>query len=193
MRVAFVLFDDLTALDLIGLYDPLTRLRSMGFRPDLEWELCALAPEVHDDRGLRLAATSVAAPLSGFDVLAVPGGFGTRRLVGDPAFLEWLRTAGPVPLKASVCTGGLLLGAAGWLRGLPAATHPAARAELARWCGEVREDRVVDAGAVITGGGVSAALDVGLAVVERVAGPSVRERIARQMDYPYRPGNEPAA
>jgi len=187
MRAAFILFDELTALDLIGLYDPITRLRSMGFRPDLVWELCALSPEVHDDRGLRLSATSVGAPLSGFDILAVPGGYGTRRLVTDTRFLDWLRTAESVPLKAAVCTGSLLLGAAGWLAGLPATTHPSALSELAPWCGEVRRDRVVDAGAVLTGGGVTAAIDVGLAVVERVAGAAVREQIARQMDYPFYP------
>jgi transcriptional regulator GlxA family with amidase domain len=187
MRVAFILFDDLTALDLIGLYDPITRLRSMGFRPDLAWEFCAQRPEVHDDRGLRLTATLVGAPLSDFDVLAVPGGFGTRHLVTDVSFLAWLRTAEPVPLKAAVCTGSLLLGAAGWLTGLPATTHPNSLSELGAWCGEVRRDRVVDAGAVLTGGGVTSALDVGLAVVERLAGRTVREKIARQMDYPYRP------
>ncbi len=184
MRAAFVLFDRLTALDLVGLYDPITRLRSMGFRPDFEWEFCALQRSVTDDRGFAIQATQVGKTLQEFDLLIVPGGFGTRELINDTEFLEWFATAAAVPLKASVCTGSLLLGAAGWLRELPATTHPMAYADLASYCREVRKDRVVDAGNIITGRGVSAALDVGLAVVGRVAGPDVREAIARQMDYP---------
>jgi len=184
VRAAFVLFDRLTALDLIGLYDPITRLRSMGFRPEFRWEFCALQTSVTDDRGFIIQATHVGKNLNGFDLLIVPGGFGTVELVNDSAFLEWFATADSVPLKASVCTGSLLFGAAGWLRGLPATTHPTAYGDLARYCQEVRHDRVVDAGGVITGRGVSAALDVGLTVVERIAGADARKVIARQMDYP---------
>lgn len=184
MRAAFVLFDRVTALDLVGLYDPITRLRSMGFRPDFTWEFCALQRSVSDDRGFAIQATEVGESLQEFDLLIVPGGFGTRDLIGDSEFLQWFATAGGVPLKASVCTGSLLLGAAGWLQGLPATTHPTAYADLAAYCREVRKDRVVDAGGVITGRGVSAALDVGLTVVERLGGPDARKAIARQMDYP---------
>jgi transcriptional regulator GlxA family with amidase domain len=104
----------------------------------------------------------------------------------EPAFLDWLRTAASVPLKASVCTGSLLLGAAGFLSGKRATTHPGAVAELAPLCAEVRQERIVDAGDVITAGGVTAAIDLGLHLVERLAGPDARERVARQMDYPYR-------
>lgn len=184
MRAAFIVFDRLTALDLIGLYDPITRLRSMGFRPDFQWEFCAQQSSVTDDRGFVIQATHVGKELNEFDLLVVPGGFGTRELVSDSKFLEWFATAASVPLKASVCTGSLLIGAAGWLRGLPATTHPSAYADLVEYCQEVRQDRVVDAGDVITGGGVSAAIDVGLRVVERVGGSDARKVIARQMDYP---------
>src|SRR6266581_3904639 len=184
MRAAFVVFDGLTTLDLIGLYDPVTRLRSMGFRPDFAWEFCALQPRVSDDRGFEIQATQVGNTLEQFDVLIVPGGFATRELTSDSQFMEWFGTAAAVPLKVSVCTGALLLGAAGWLRGCPATTHPSAYSDLAEYCLEVRHDRVVDAGGVITGRGVTAALDVGLTVVERLAGSDAREIIARQMDYP---------
>ena len=184
MKAAFVIFDRLTALDLIGLYDPITRLHSMGFRPDFGWEFCALEKSVTDDRGLGIQATCVGGSLEGFDVLLVPGGFGTADLLRDSAFLDWLRTADAVPLKASVCTGALLLGAAGWLRDRAATTHPNSYRELEAYCREVKQERVVDAGDVITGRGVTAAIDVGLHVVERIAGAEVRQAIARQMDYP---------
>lgn len=154
------------------------------FRPDFRWEFCALEKSVRDNRGLEIQATSVGTSLGGFDVLLVPGGFGTADLVRDSAFLNWLRTGDRVPLKASVCTGALLMGAAGWLRDKAATTHPKSYRALAPYCREVKQERVVDADDVITGRGVTAAIDVGLHVVERIAGPEVREAIARQMDYP---------
>lgn len=184
VRIAFVLFPNLTALDLIGVYDPVTRLRSMGFQPDLAWDLCALTPEIADDRGLRLTPTRVGAPLTGYDLLIVPGGAGVRPLLADPAFVAWLRTAADVPLKASVCSGALLLGAAGFLTGRRAATHPRAHDDLAPFCAAVVGERVVDEGEVVTAGGVTAGIDLGLHLVARLAGADVRERIQRQMDYP---------
>lgn len=184
MQAAFVVFDGLTTLDLIGLYDPVTRLRSMVFLPDFTWELCALQHSVRDDRGFVIQATQVGISLEQFDIVLVPGGFSTRELTSDSRFMEWLGTAATVPLKVSVCTGALLLGAAGWLRGCAATTHPSAYSDLAGYCLEVRHDRVVDAGGVITGRGVTAALDVGLTVVERIAGTDTREAVAQQMDYP---------
>jgi cyclohexyl-isocyanide hydratase len=188
MTTAFLLYDNLVALDLIGAYDPITRLGSMDVIDGFEWDLCALAGPVSDDRGLRLAPDRVGTSLGEYDLLVVPGGHGTRRLRRDEAFLDWLGTAAPVPLKASVCTGALLLGAAGYLEGQRATTHPTATDELAPDCAEVVGDRVVDEGPVVTARGVSAGLDLGLHVVERLAGPDARARIATQMDYPYGPG-----
>lgn len=183
MKVGFVIFDRMTALDFIGVYDPLTRLKAVRAVPDLEWDLCAATDRVTDDRGLRFTPTAVGRPLGGYDVIVVPGGVGTRSLIADGAFLSWLKTASPCPLKVSVCTGALLLGAAGFLAGKRATTHPAAFLELRRFCASVSEERLVDEGDIITGGGVTAALDVGLYLVERIAGPDVRARIARQIDY----------
>jgi len=78
------------------------------------------------------------------------------------------------------------MGAAGFLSGKRATTHPSAVAEVAPFCAAVGQERIVDAGDVITAGGVTAAIDLGLHLVERLAGPDARERVARQMDYPYR-------
>jgi len=185
MRAAFVIFDGMTALDFVGAYDPLGRLRTMGVLPDFEWSVCATTGTVADDRGLRFLPDLVGGSLERFDLLVVPGGHGTRALRHDPAFVAWLRTAAGVPLKASVCTGALLLGAAGFLAGKPATTHPSARRELEPYCGEVRSERVVDAGGVVTAGGVTAAIDLGLHLVRRLAGAEAMRRLARQMDYPH--------
>jgi cyclohexyl-isocyanide hydratase len=184
MRAAFVIFDRMTALDFVGVYDPLGRLRTMGLRPDFDWAVCAPTPSVTDDRGLQFRADLVGESLAPFDLLIVPGGYGTRALQTDAAFVDWLRTAEGVPLKASVCTGSLLLGAAGFLTGKPATTHPSAMEELRPYCAEVRAERVVDAGPVVTARGVTAGIDLGLHLVARLAGPEARRRVAAQMDYP---------
>jgi cyclohexyl-isocyanide hydratase len=184
-RIAFVVYDRMTVLDLIGIYDPLTRLKSMGFRPALTWDVCAMQPVARDDRGLSLNATRFNEPLGAYDILVVPGGYGTRTLKDDQRFVTWLQTAAPAELKVSVCTGAVLLGAAGFLKGKRATTHPAEFDRLRPYCAEVVAKRVVDEGGVITAGGVTSAIDVGLYVVERLAGPDVRQKIARQMDYPY--------
>jgi len=185
MKTAFVIFDRMTALDLIGVYDPLTRLKSMNFVPEFNWQMCAFTEEVSDDRGLRFAPDTVAESLGGYDLIVVPGGFGTRALQHDKAFIEWLRSAAPVKLKTSVCTGALLLGAAGFLAGKRATTHPNAFEELKPYCAVVENRRIVDEGSVVTARGVSSSLDLGLYLVERIAGREARARIAKQMDYPY--------
>ena len=187
MKAAFVVFDRITSLDFVGFYDPVTRLKSMGILDDFEWRICSPVRSVVDDRGLRIEAAAVGEPLDSYDMLFVPGGFGTRDLQHDSGFVGWLKTARAVPLKVSVCTGALLMGAAGFLQGRRATTHPAVYKELERYCGEVVRERVVDEGDVVTAGGVSASIDLGLHLVQRLAGAQARQRIASQMDYPYRP------
>jgi cyclohexyl-isocyanide hydratase len=184
MRVAFVIFERMTALDFVGVYDPVTRLRTMLFRPDLAWDICGLTEEARDPNGLKFSATRVNEPLDAYDLVIVPGGYGTRELMTDAQFIGWLRTAADCELKASVCTGSLLFGAAGFLRGKRAATHPTSRTELEKFC-EVSEERVVDEGDVVTAGGVTAAIDLGLHLCGRLAGLEAREKIRRQMDYQF--------
>ena len=185
MKAAFVLFDRMTALDFIGFYDAVTRLKSMKFLDDFAWKICARSAQISDDYGLKITADTVGESLAGYDLLFIPGGFGTRALQHDRTFVDWIATAQDVPLKTSVCTGALLLGAAGFLKGKRATTHPGAYQELAPYCASVVQQRIVDEGAIITGGGVSTSIDLGLHVVERLAGADARARIAKQMDYPY--------
>jgi cyclohexyl-isocyanide hydratase len=185
MRIAFVVFNGLTTLDFIGIYDPLTRLKNMGFMPDLEWDICAYTDIVKDDRGLVMVPTAIQEPLQAYDLLVVPGGYGTRTLIQNRDFIEWIKTAEPCKLKVSVCTGALLLGAAGFLRDRRATTHRSAFQELEPFCHKVLDRRIVDEGDIITARGVSSGIDEGLYVVERVAGGEARSKIARQMDYPY--------
>jgi cyclohexyl-isocyanide hydratase len=193
LKIAFIIFNGLTTLDFVGIYDPLTRLKTMGFLPDLAWDVCAHTDIVKDDRGLILVPTAIQEPLQSYDVLVVPGGYGTRTLIHDRKFVEWIMTAGPCQWKVSVCTGALLLGAAGFLKEKRATTHPNALRELQPFCGRVLNNRIVDEGNIITAGGVSAGIDAGLYLAERLAGSEARVKIARQMDYPYTLAPEDAA
>lgn len=185
MKTAFVIFDRMTALDFIGVYDPLTRLKSMRLISNFEWDVCAVAAEVADDKGMSFTPSVVAEPLNKYDLIVVPGGFGTRTLQHDKAFVDWLRTSERVKLKASVCTGSLLLGAAGFLKGRRATTHPSAFEELKPYCAQVVDERVVDEGEIVTARGVTSAIDLGLYLAERLASAEARRRVAKQMDYPY--------
>jgi len=187
MKVAFIIYDGMTALDFVGVYDAVTRLRTMRFVTDFEWDVCALTVEVTDGSGLRFVPARVGGALAEYDWVIVPGRFGSRALVKDEAFIAWLETAAACKLRAAVCTGSVLLGAAGFLEGKRATTHRTAFDDLRPYCEQVVDERIVDEGDVITARGVTSAIDLGLYLCEKVAGRDVRERIAAQMDYPYYP------
>ncbi|MEW6244245.1 MAG: DJ-1/PfpI family protein [Bacillota bacterium] len=185
MLIGFVAYEGMTLLDLVGAYDSLARLRTMGFMPELHWEVVAPESTVTDGSGMEIVADAAGTPLSGYDMIYVPGGMSTRHLMHDSSFLAWLSTAESCPLKVSVCTGALLLGAAGFLRGKKATTHPGAFHLLEPFCSEVLKKRLVDEGDVITAGSVTASIDLGLYMVSRIAGRVVASKIREQMDYRY--------
>lgn len=185
MKVAFIIYNNLTALDFIGVYDPIIRLQTMGFLPDLTWEICAYSETVKDSAGLRFVPTQVKQSLQTFDWVIVPGGITSLvyQLAQEQEFIAWLKTAAVCPLKASVCTGSLLLGAAGFLQGKKATSHPNAFRELSEFCTEVVNVRVVDEGEVITARGVASSIELGLYLCEKAMGHDVKEKIRKQMDY----------
>jgi transcriptional regulator GlxA family with amidase domain len=182
MKIAFVIFDELTALDFVGVYDAVTRLKTMGYVEDLQWDICAYTATVSDNTGLIFTPNKVCQSLAAYDLVIVPGGFGTRKLVNDEGFIEWLKTSAPCKIKASVCTGSILLGAAGFLQGKRATTHPSSFKALEKYC-TVVDDKVVDEGDVITARGVSSSIDLGLYLCEKFAGKEIKEQIRKQMDY----------
>ncbi|MEK7204070.1 MAG: DJ-1/PfpI family protein [candidate division NC10 bacterium] len=183
MNVAFIIYDGMTTLDFVGVYDPVTRLKTMGFMPNLEWDVCARSGAVKDGTGLQVTPSQIGGSLHGYDMIIVPGGFGSRKLVDDPEFIGWLRTATPCTFKVSVCTGALLLGAAEFLKGKTATTHRSAFKDLQRFCSSVVDRRIVDEGDVITARGVTSSIDLGLYLCEKLAGREAKERIRQQMDY----------
>ncbi|PLR87007.1 DJ-1/PfpI family protein [Bacillus sp. V33-4] len=185
MKIAFVLFDQLTSLDFIGFFDGITRLKTMGYRDDLSWDLCAMSEEISDDRGITFKVNRIRPDLSEYDLIFVPGGMGTRFLRNDLKFIAWLKTAEPVTYKISVCTGSLLLGAAGFLKDKRATTHSNAIDLLKLYTNKVSNERIVKDGNIITGGGVATSVDLGLYICELLSGTEVVSEIQKQMDYPY--------
>lgn len=186
MDIAFVVYDDLTVLDFVGVYDPVTRLSTMGYRDDLSWDVHAPAGSeaITATGGLSMHTTAVGEPLGEYDAVVVPGTAHTDRARTDDELIEWLRSAADCEYSISVCTGAILLGEAGLLDGHRATTHPMAFDDLKEYA-TVVDDRVVDDGDVITARGVTAAVDLGLYLCELWADADTRAEIASQMDYPY--------
>ncbi len=137
--------------------------------------------------GLEVTPSYSFADAPPIDLLVVPGGFGTRALLQDEGTLDWIRdVAKPAKLVTSVCTGALLLAKADLLRGRRATTHWSALDLLASMDPTMtveREQRVVEEDGIVTSAGVSAGIDMALAVVERLHGQSVADETARYMEY----------
>lgn len=183
-RVAFVAFEGMTLLDLVGVYDPVSRLRTMGVDAEVVTDIVGASDaRVWCADGATLTVDAVRPELDGYDLVVVPGGLGARTLARDEAVLAWLKGRPSTRAWASVCTGSLVLAATGLLRGRRATTHHTAFEQLAAYEDvTVVCERVVRDGAVFTAGGVTSGLDLGLQLVSWLAGDDARQRIAAQME-----------
>jgi putative intracellular protease/amidase len=184
MQIAIALFDRFTALDAVGPYEVLSRL------PGAQVDFVAAEPGVYatDTRMLRLSVERSYADVPSPDVLVFPGGVGTRTLLKDEATLEWVRGAHEASrYTTSVCTGALVLAAAGLLDGLEATTHWVARPLLAELGALPVARRVVEQGKIVTAAGVSAGIDMALTLAARIAGPQVAQAIQLGIEYDPQP------
>jgi len=180
MKIAILVFDKLTALDAIGPYEVLSRIPGA--------ELTFVAKEtgpIRSDTGmLGISADATLAELPGPDILLIPGGEGNRPLLGDEEVLDWVRSAHETSTwTTSVCTGSLVLGAAGVLEGKRATTHWAYRDRLPDFGAEAVAERFVIDGKVVTAAGVSAGIDMALALTARIAGEEVAKAIQLGIEY----------
>ena len=187
LRIGIFVFEDAEELDVVGPYEVLAAwsLRS-ALRPEVV-TFSADGSGVRLAKGLRMLPDCSAENVGPLHVLVYPGGHGTRTLAADHAHLEWLRRVrGTTPLIASVCTGALVLAAAGLLAGRPATTHWAAFDELAVMDPSVLADteaRFVDDGDVVTSAGVSAGIDMALHLVARLESPDAARATRREIQY----------
>ena len=184
MQIAIVLYDRFTALDAIGPYEVLSRL------PGAELAFVASeAGEVRTDNGLlTVVAERALAEMRAPDIVLVPGGPGEVGARAGGEVLEWLRAAHETSTwTTSVCTGSLILGAAGLLDGKRATSHWLALETLRSLGADAVGERVVFDGKIATAAGVSAGIDMALALAARIAGEQVAQAIQLGIEYDPQP------
>jgi transcriptional regulator GlxA family with amidase domain len=184
MQIAILIFQKLTALDAIGPYEVLRSVPG--------WEVKFVGPEkgpLRTDSGaLGLSADYSLEEVTEADVVLVPGGEGNRPLLEDERVLEWLRSIdAKTKWTTSVCTGSLVLGAAGLLEGKRATSNWLFLDRLAEYGAEPVGDRYVEDGKLITAAGVTAGIDMALHLVGREAGPQIAQAIQLGLEYDPQP------
>ena len=187
MDIAIVAYDNMAALDAIGPFEVLAHL------PDatVTWvgtEVGLKRSEEGGKGGVGIYADVAIDELPNPDIVVIPGGHGEQALRHDDHFIAWLRTAHETTQwTTSVCTGSLLLGAAGLLEGKRATSHWLALDELAKFGAEPTLERVVIDGKIVTGAGVSAGIDMALTLAAKVAGDEVAQTIQLGIEYDPQP------
>lgn len=187
MQIAILLYDRLTVLDAIGPYEVLSRL------PGAEVSFVAeQAGTIRNDTGsLGLVADRALDELPAPDLLLVPGGPGQTALMEDGPLHAWLRAADAASTwTTSVCTGSLILAAAGLLRGRRATSHWLALDQLTRLGATPAQERVVFDGKYVTAAGVSAGIDMALTLAGRIAGDDVAQAIQLGIEYDPQPPHD---
>lgn len=179
MHIAFLLFPGITQLDLTGPAQFLSRLPNA--KVDLVWD--SLDP-VPTDAGFSILPTATFAQMPRADVLCVPGGMGVAKVIDQPQALDWVRQVGSeASWVTSVCTGALVLGAAGLLRGYKATTHWAWHDLLSLFGAEPVQARTVIDRNRVTGGGVTAGIDFALTLMAEIAGEAHAKAVQLALEY----------
>jgi len=180
MQVVFLFYEGMTALDVIGPHEILCR-----FPGAKTIRVAKRSGAVRtDSAGLILNAEYGLSDVSHADVLVVPGAGAATSFRNDPDILNWIRSIHKTTKwTTSVCTGSLILGAAGILLGLKATSHWAALERLRTWGAEPTTERVVESGKIVTAAGVSAGIDMALMLMAKIAGPQVAQGLQLGIEY----------
>ena len=184
MQIACFLFDGITALDIVGPYEVLQRLPEADVR-----FVAKQAGEIRtDNKFLALVADHGIDEITEPDIVVVPGGFATRALEHDEETLAWIRAVDAnTTWTTSVCTGSMLLAAAGLLEGKEATSHWASLPRLADYGAIPTARRVVEQGKVITAAGVSSGIDMGLTLAAKIAGDEFAQAVQLGIEYDPQP------
>ncbi|MBX9744025.1 MAG: DJ-1/PfpI family protein [Chlamydiales bacterium] len=184
MQIVFLFYDGMTALDAIGPHEVLCRL------PGAKVQRVAKKPGIirTDSAGLELTAEYALVDVSHADILVVPGAGSATTLRNHPEVLDWVRSIhATTKWTTSVCTGSLILGAAGLLKGSKVTTHWAVLDRLRFWGAEPVSERVVESGKIITAAGVSAGIDMALTLAAKLCGPQVAQTLQLGIEYDPQP------
>jgi len=184
MNIAILLYPDMTALDAIGPYEVLARL------PEARVQFVAeqRGPVKTDTGFLGLLADYAISEITQADILLVPGGPGDEAVRNNAKLLDWVREIHTnTRFTTSVCSGSLILGAAGLLKGLRATTHWTRLEVLREFGAEPTEERVVEQGKVVTAAGVSSGIDMGLRLAQKISGDDIAQAIQLGLEYDPQP------
>ena len=190
MQVAYLLYDRFTALDITGPHDVLNSV------PGNESIFVAeeAGPIRNESDTLSMVADASLDEVTNPDIVVVPGGFGNRMLLEHEPLHEWIRGVHETSTwTTSVCTGSLLLAAAGLLDGAPATTHWLARDVLAELGAKPVPDRIVEHGKIVTAAGVSSGIDMALHLVTEINGPEVAQAVQLGIEYDPQPPHDAGA
>ncbi|WP_425230884.1 DJ-1/PfpI family protein [Sphingomonas sp.] len=180
MRIAFLLFPNVTQLDLTGPAQVLSRLGG-GAKLDLVWKTLDPVPT---DAGFSIVPTATFADMLAADILCVPGGMGVASVIDDADAMAWVeQVGGSAQWVTSVCTGSLILGAAGLLRGYRATTHWAWHNHLALFGATPVQARTVVDRNRVTGGGVTAGIDFALTLAALIRGEDTARMLQLAFEY----------
>lgn len=181
--IVILVFDEVEVLDFAGPFEVFSVAKA-----NLQVVTVGTKPEIRARNGLVIRPMLTLADPIEPRVLVIPGGYGTRPLMHDQGVLAWITAnAAKAEIVYSICTGALLLAAAGMLRDLPATTHHLAKHELkaAEPQCHVVDQRVVDNGAIVTAAGVSSGIDGAFHILSRLAGQDLALETARYIEYPW--------
>jgi transcriptional regulator GlxA family with amidase domain len=184
MQIAYLLYDRFTALDIIGPHDVLNSVP--GNESIFVAEKAGTVRNESDT--LSLVADASFDEVQSPHIVVVPGGFGNRMLLEHEPLHEWIRTVHETSTwTTSVCTGALLLAAAGLLDGVPATTHWLARDLLAELGAKPVSDRIVQHDKIVTAAGVSSGIDMALWLVQQINGDEVAQAVQLGIEYDPQP------
>jgi transcriptional regulator GlxA family with amidase domain len=188
MQIAILLFDKVYALDAVGPYEVLRELPGAG----VTFVAADPGPKRTEHGSLALVADHALHAVPRPDIIVVPGGIGELDARADERVVDWLRGAHETSQwTTSVCTGSLLLGAVGLLRGKRATSHWTALEALREFGAEpVADERFVFDGKIVTAAGVSAGIDMALTLVTEIAGSEVAQAIQLDLEYDPQPPHD---
>ena len=183
MKIVILLFDNYTALDIVGPYEVLNKL------PNSKIYLVGLEKrEYKDTYGLKISADNSIDEISEADILLIPGGFGIDNLLKSEEVLDWIRRIdSTTKWTVSVCSGSLLLAQTGLLDGKNCTTHWRRKEQLQRFNVTVKNERYIQDGKFITSAGVSAGIDMALYLVSKIAGDQTAMMFQLAMEYDPKP------
>jgi Transcriptional regulator containing an amidase domain and an AraC-type DNA-binding HTH domain len=183
MKIAILIFDNFTALDVIGPYEVLSRV------PNSEIYVTAIKQGLYSDgKSLNIEAKYSLKDIANPDILIISGGFGIDALLSNREIITWVQNAHKTSLwTTSVCSGALLLAAAGILKNCKATTHWNRKKQLKEYGVSIVNERFVKDGKIITSAGVSAGIDMALYLVSLLVNERMAQAIQLSMEYDPKP------